>query len=196
MPATAPSLSFGRSPRPDDRAGRRGRRRAVSATQGDEKPPASRVVAVANQKGGVGKTTTAVNLGAALAERGSRILVVDLDPQGNASTGMGLEPNARTNSTYDVLMQIVPASDAVVATAVGGLFAIPATVDLAGADVELVDQPGREGRLATAIEDVVGGFDGLNNDLNEEYDPATDSWRPRKPLPSGRGQLGLVAAGS
>ena len=131
----------------------------LSATQGDDQPPAGRVVAVANQKGGVGKTTTAVNLGAALAERGSRILVVDLDPQGNASTGMGLEPNARTNSTYDVLMQMVPAADAVVATAVEGLFAIPATVDLAGADVELVDQPEREGQLGRAIADVVGQFD-------------------------------------
>ncbi|HYT29577.1 MAG TPA: ParA family protein [Actinomycetota bacterium] len=131
----------------------------MSATQGDDQPPAGRVVAVANQKGGVGKTTTAVNLGAALAERGSRILVVDLDPQGNASTGMGLEPDARMNSTYDVLMQMVPAADAVVATAVEGLFAIPATVDLAGADVELVDQPEREGQLGRAIADVVGQFD-------------------------------------
>jgi chromosome partitioning protein len=111
----------------------------------------ARTVAVANQKGGVGKTTTAVNLGAALARVGQRVVVVDLDPQGNASTGMGVEQADRSPSSYDVLTGRVDALSALRATAVDGLSALPATVDLAGAEVELVGQVARETVLKRAL---------------------------------------------
>jgi chromosome partitioning protein len=100
----------------------------------------ARVLAVANQKGGVGKTTTAVNLGAALAEAGQRVIVVDLDPQGNASTGLGVEPVRRVLTSYDVLTGRADARDALVDTAIPGLLAMPSTADLAGAEIELVGE--------------------------------------------------------
>jgi chromosome partitioning protein len=130
----------------------------------DARPPlepsgAPRVVAIANQKGGVGKSTTAVNLGAALAEMGRKILVIDLDPQGNASTGLGIEVARRRVGTYQVLSQGVPSGSAVVETAVSGVWAIPSTIDLAGAEIELVGQIARETRLSRAIQDVVSAYD-------------------------------------
>jgi chromosome partitioning protein len=112
---------------------------------------ASRIIAIANQKGGVGKTTTAVSLGASLAEMGYRVLVVDLDPQGNASTGMGIKHEARAVTVYDVILSEAPAADAIVSTPVPGLFAIPSTIDLAGAEIELVSQFSRETRLKRAL---------------------------------------------
>ena len=118
-----------------------------------------RVVAIANQKGGVGKSTTAVNLSAALAELGKTILVIDLDPQGNASTGLGIDPGNRKVGTYQVLSQGARATSAVHPTAVEGVWAIPSTIDLAGAEIELVGQFSREMRLVRAIEEVVGGYD-------------------------------------
>jgi chromosome partitioning protein len=117
------------------------------------------VVAIANQKGGVGKSTTAVNLSAALAELGKTILVIDLDPQGNASTGLGIDPGNRKVGTYQVLSQGARATSAVHPTAVEGVWAIPSTIDLAGAEIELVGQFSREMRLVRAIEEVVGGYD-------------------------------------
>jgi chromosome partitioning protein len=111
-----------------------------------------RMIAVANQKGGVGKSTTAVSLGAALAELGHRVLVVDLDPQGNASTGLGIRHEQRDVTVYDVLASEAPIDDAIVATPVDNLFAIPSTIDLAGAEIELVSQFSRELRLRRAIE--------------------------------------------
>jgi chromosome partitioning protein len=118
-----------------------------------------RIIAIANQKGGVGKTTTAVNLGAALAESGLRVLVVDLDPQGNASTGLGINPRDVNASIYDVLMQDTPALDAVEPTSLKNLFVIPATLDLAGAEIELVPAFSRELKLKRALDAVRSEYD-------------------------------------
>ena len=114
--------------------------------------PLPRVMAVANQKGGVGKTTTAVNLGAALAELGYRVVVIDMDPQGNATTGLGVNPRNLDNSIYDVLLHDVPLEDCIEPTALRNLFVVPATIDLAGAEIELVPTFSRELRLRRAIE--------------------------------------------
>jgi chromosome partitioning protein len=118
-----------------------------------------RVLAIANQKGGVGKTTTAVNLGAALAELGYRVLVVDLDPQGNATTGLGINPRNLETSVYDVVMHDAPLEDCVEATSVRNLFVAPATIDLAGAEIELVPAFSRELKLRRAIETGADEFD-------------------------------------
>jgi chromosome partitioning protein len=118
-----------------------------------------RVIAVANQKGGVGKTTTAVNLGACLADLGYRTLVVDLDPQGNASTGLGINPRALDASMYDVLLNDVPLEDCIEGSAVRNLFVAPASLDLAGAEIELVPAFSRELKLRNAIGEVLDDFD-------------------------------------
>ena len=122
-----------------------------------ETPGAARIIAIANQKGGVGKSTTAVSLGAALAELGFRILVVDLDPQGNASTGIGIRHEAREVTSYDVIVAESPVSEAIVHSPIKGLDAITSTIDLAGAEIELVSQFSREGRLKRALEPVREG---------------------------------------
>lgn len=111
-----------------------------------------RVLVVANQKGGVGKTTTAINLGTALAAVGKPTLVVDLDPQGNASTGLGIYRADRKLTSYDVLLGGAPIMDAVTPTRIPGLSLIPSTVDLSGAELELVDQPRRNFRLRDALD--------------------------------------------
>ena len=118
-----------------------------------------RIMAIANQKGGVGKTTTTVNLGAALAELGYRVLVVDLDPQGNATTGLGIERRNFEYSMYDVIMKEHPLEDVVEATSVRGLFVAPATLDLSGVEIELVSMFSRELRLKRAIESVIDDYD-------------------------------------
>jgi chromosome partitioning protein len=116
------------------------------------RPARTRVMVVANQKGGVGKTTTTVNLAAALAQHGLRVLVLDLDPQGNASTALSVEHHRGTPSTYDALVDGVPLADVVQASAeIDGLFVVPATIDLAGAEIELVSMVAREGRLRKAL---------------------------------------------
>ncbi len=121
--------------------------------------PVPRIMAIANQKGGVGKTTTAVNLGAGLAELGYRVLVVDLDPQGNATTGLGIDGRSFELSMYDVLMREAALEDCVEPTNVKNLFVAPATIDLAGAEIELVPMFSRELRLRRAIDPVVDDFD-------------------------------------
>jgi len=120
-------------------------------------PGRARIIAIANQKGGVGKSTTAVSLGAALADIGYRVLVIDLDPQGNASTGMGIRHDARDISVYDVVVADAAIQAAIVPTPVDRLHAVPATIDLAGAEIELVSQFSREARLKKAIEPIVEG---------------------------------------
>jgi chromosome partitioning protein len=121
--------------------------------------PLPRVMAVANQKGGVGKTTTAVNLGACLAELGYRVLVCDLDPQGNASTGLGLNPRNMQSSMYDVILNDVPLEDCVEPSSVRNLFVAPASLDLAGAEIELVPAFSRELRLKKAIQAAQDDYD-------------------------------------
>jgi chromosome partitioning protein len=121
--------------------------------------PAARVIAIANQKGGVGKSTTAVNLGASLAEAGQRILIIDLDPQGNASTGVGIGHSERESTIYQVLTAGVDIHSAVLETEVPGLSVVPSNIDLAGAEIELVSQFSREARLARALELVRGEYD-------------------------------------
>ncbi len=118
-------------------------------------------MAVANQKGGVGKTTTAINVGAALAELGQRVLIVDLDPQANASSGLGIDRRGLETSMYQVLMHDVPLENCIEPTDVKGLFVAPATLDLAGAEIELVPVFSRETRLRRAIHTVLDQFDYL-----------------------------------
>lgn len=118
-----------------------------------------RVIAVANQKGGVGKTTTTVNLSACLAELGYRTLVVDLDPQANASTGLGLEPRELAKSVYHVMLHDADADSCIEPTEVKNLFVLPSSMDLAGAEIEMVPLMGREHRLRLAIESVIDDFD-------------------------------------
>jgi chromosome partitioning protein len=123
------------------------------------RPDVPRVMAIANQKGGVGKTTTAVNLGAALAVLGYRVLIVDLDPQGNATTGLGVNARNLESSVYDVMLHDVAIEDCIEPTNLRNLFVVPATIDLAGAEIELVPTFSRELRLKRAIDSVIEDFD-------------------------------------
>ena len=118
-----------------------------------------RVIAIANQKGGVGKTTTTVNLGACLAEIGHRVLVIDLDPQGNASTGLGIENRGLETSMYHVIMHEAPLENCIEPSDVKNLFVAPASLDLAGTEIELVPAFSRENRLKRAIDAVLDDYD-------------------------------------
>jgi len=129
------------------------RRRRILASENLPLPPETRVFTVANQKGGVGKTTSTVNLAAALARTGARVLVIDLDPQGNASTALGVEHRSDTASVYDVIINERPMADVMQKSPeFDSLFCIPATIHLAGAEIELVSLVAREQRLRTALD--------------------------------------------
>jgi len=117
------------------------------------------VVALANQKGGVGKSTTAINLAASLAFQKQRVLLIDLDPQGNASSGLGIDRGTIEVSIYDVLLKESALEDAIEPTSVLNLFVVPATIDLAGSEIELVSMFSRETRLRGAIEEMEADFD-------------------------------------
>ena len=151
---TSPARSRRRKPaeiRNADRTSGAARPRSRSRTPSPTTSPGLFLgsIAVANQKGGVGKTTTAVNLGAALADLGYRTLVVDLDPQGNATTGLGLNTRDLESSMYDVIIHEAPIEDCIEATSVRNLFVAPASLDLAGAEIELVPAFSRELQAAT-----------------------------------------------
>jgi chromosome partitioning protein len=118
-----------------------------------------RIIALVNQKGGVGKSTTAVNLGAALAVEGKRVLVIDTDPQGNATTGFGIDKSRLARDIYHVLMQEIPLEEILVQTEIPNLQLAPATINLAGADVELVAALSRETRLRQALAPVAERYD-------------------------------------
>ena len=130
--------------------------------------PLPRIMAVANQKGGVGKTTTTVNLGACLAELGFRTLVIDLDPQGNASTGLGIDNRGLETSMYHVIMHEAPLENCIEPAAVKNLFVAPSSLDLAGTEIELVPAFSRENRLKRAIEAVQDDYDYVLIDRSEE----------------------------
>ncbi len=117
------------------------------------------IVAIANQKGGVGKSTTAINLGAGLAIQGERVLLVDLDPQGNTSSGLGIDRGSIELSTYDVLIDDVALEDVIEPTSVRDLYIVPATIELAGAEIELVSLFSREMRLANALKSILDRYD-------------------------------------
>jgi len=120
---------------------------------------AGTVVAIANQKGGVGKSTTAINLGAGLALQGERMLIIDLDPQGNTSSGLGIDRSTIESSTYEVLVDGAFISDVLEPTSVRGLHVVPATIELAGAEIELVSMFSREQRLKQALAAITDEYD-------------------------------------
>jgi chromosome partitioning protein len=119
----------------------------------------TRVIAIANQKGGVAKTTTAVNLSACLGELGKRVLLVDLDPQGNATSGLGIQKQKLSQCIYNVLIEDIPIENIIQNTDYKNLKLVPARIELAGAEIELVNQISREAKLAKSIQDIKSNYD-------------------------------------
>ncbi|HHU90892.1 MAG TPA: ParA family protein [Clostridiaceae bacterium] len=119
----------------------------------------AKIIAIANQKGGVGKTTTAVNLSACLGVKGKKVLVIDIDPQGNTTSGFGIDKNSVKNSIYDTIINEIPIEDTMLETQIKGLYLSPSNINLAGAEVELVSVLSRETRLKYAIDEIEDEFD-------------------------------------
>ena len=134
------------------------------------------IVAIANQKGGVGKSTTAINMGAALAFRGERVLLVDLDPQGNTTSGLGIDRTTINASIYDVIVDEVSVEDVIEPTSVRDLFVLPARIELAGAEIELVSLFSRESRLAKALAQAQDDYDFMLIDCPPSLGLLTGQW--------------------